>query len=322
MFQQILILLGGLILILLGANWLVDGSSSIAKKAGVSEFVIGLTIVGIGTSMPELVVSCTGAFQGNADIAIGNIIGSNIFNAMLILGITALICPLIITKTNRRVDMPLNLLVTLFLVGMGLKKTIFGVGEDTLTRIDGAIMLVVFAIYLYFSFRNGKTEGDEEEESEVKLYKTPIAIVMVLCGLGALVLGGQYFVNASVELAHIFNVPDKFIAITILAGGTSLPELATCVVAAAKKRSQLALGNIIGSNISNILLILGAASLICPLSFAHITVIDIAAVIASALFLVVCGLCFRKRAKLGIPEGIVMLLMYVTYMFFLVRSIM
>ena len=322
MFQQILILLGGLILILLGANWLVDGSSSIAKKAGVSEFVIGLTIVGIGTSMPELVVSCTGAFQGNADIAIGNIIGSNIFNAMLILGITALICPLIITKTNRRVDMPLNLLVTLFLVGMGLKKTIFGVGEDTLTRIDGAIMLVVFAIYLYFSFRNGKTEGDEEEESEVKLYKTPIAIVMVLCGLGALVLGGQYFVNASVELAHIFNVPDKFIAITILAGGTSLPELATCVVAAAKKRSQLALGNIIGSNISNILLILGAASVICPLSFAHITVIDIAAVIASALFLVVCGLCFRKRAKLGIPEGIVMLLMYATYMFFLVRSIM
>ena len=322
MFQQILILLGGLILILLGANWLVDGSSSIAKKAGVSEFVIGLTIVGIGTSMPELVVSCTGAFQGNADIAIGNIIGSNIFNAMLILGITALICPLIITKTNRRVDMPLNLLVTLFLVGMGLKKTIFGVGEDTLTRIDGAIMLVVFAIYLYFSFRNGKTEGDEEEESEVKLYKTPIAIVMVLCGLGALVLGGQYFVNASVELAHIFNVPDKFIAITILAGGTSLPELATCVVAAAKKRSQLALGNIIGSNISNILLILGAASLICPLSFANITVVDIAAVIASALFLVVCGLCFRKRAKLGIPEGIVMLLMYVTYMFFLVRSIM
>ena len=323
MFQQILILLGGLILILLGANWLVDGSSSIAKKAGVSEFVIGLTIVGIGTSMPELVVSCTGAFQGNADIAIGNIIGSNIFNAMLILGITALICPLIITKTNRRVDMPLNLLVTLFLIGMGFKHTIFGVGEDSLTRIDGAIMLIVFAIYLYFSFRNGKAEGEaEEEESEVKLYKTPIAIVMVLCGLGALVLGGQYFVNASVELAHIFNVPDKFIAITILAGGTSLPELATCIVAAAKKRSQLALGNIIGSNISNILLILGAASLICPLSFAHITVIDITAVIASALFLVVCGLCFRKRAKLGIPEGIVMLLMYATYMFFLVRSIM
>ncbi len=323
MFQQILILLGGLILILLGANWLVDGASSIAKKAGVSEFVIGLTIVGIGTSMPELVVSCTGAFQGNADIAIGNIIGSNIFNAMLILGVTALICPLIITKTNRRVDMPLNLLVTLFLVGMGLKHTIFGVGEDSLTRIDGAIMLVVFAIYLYFSFRNGKSgEDSEEEESEVKLYKTPIAIVMVLCGLGALVLGGQYFVNAAVELAHIFNVPDKFIAITILAGGTSLPELATCIVAAAKKRSQLALGNIIGSNISNILLILGAASLICPLSFANITVVDIAAVIASALFLVVCGLCFRKRAKLGIPEGIVMLLMYAIYMFFLVKSIM
>lgn len=321
MFEQILILIGGLILILLGANWLVDGASSIAKKAGVSEFVIGLTIVGIGTSMPELVVSCTGAFQGNADIAIGNIIGSNIFNAMLILGVTALICPLIITKTNRNVDMPLNLLVTLFLVCMGMKHELFGVGSDQLTRIDGLIMLAVFALYLYFSFKTGASSGDEEE-SGVKLYKTPVALVMILFGLGTLVGGGQLFVNSAVELAKIFNVPDKFIAITILAGGTSLPELATCIVAAMKKRSQLALGNILGSNISNILLILGAAAVIHPLSFANVTFIDIAAVIVSALFLVLCGLCLRKRAKLGIPEGIVMLLMYVVYMFFLTLSVL
>ena len=192
MFEQILILIGGLAHILLGANWLVDGSSSIAKKAGVSEFVIGLTIVGIGTSMPELVVSCTGAFQGNADIAIGNIIGSNIFNVMLILGVTALICPLIITKTNRLVDMPLNL-----------------------TRIDGIIMLAIFALYLYFSFKKG-SGAEEEEENGVKLYKTPVALVMILFGLGALVGGGQLFVNSAVELAKIFGVPDKFIAITIL----------------------------------------------------------------------------------------------------------
>ncbi len=319
MLNQILILLGGLIIILLGANWLVDGASSIAKKAGVSEFVIGLTIVGIGTSMPELVVSCTGAFQGNADIAIGNIIGSNIFNAMLILGVTALICPLTITKSNRRIDMPLNLLVTGLLICMGLTHTIFGFGSDELTRIDGAAMLVIFALYLYFSFRNGS--GSEEEEGDVKLYKTPVALVMVLFGLGALVGGGQLFVNSAVEIAHLCNVPDKFIAITILAGGTSLPELATCVVAAMKKRSQLALGNILGSNISNILLILGASSLIHPLSFANVTLIDIAAVTASALFLVLCGLCFRKRAKLGIPEGIIMLLMYAAYMFLLISRL-
>ncbi len=321
MFEQILILLGGLILILLGANWLVDGASSVAKKAGVSEFVIGLTIVGIGTSMPELVVSCTGAIQGNADIAIGNIIGSNIFNAMLILGVTALICPLIITKSNRNMDMPLNLLVTLLLIGMGLTHTLFGFGEDRLTRIDGIIMLAIFALYLYFSFKKG-SGGDDEEESEVKLYKTPVALVMILFGLGALVGGGQMFVNSAVELAKIFGVPDKFIAITILAGGTSLPELATCIVAATKKRSQLALGNILGSNISNILLILGTASVITPLSFANVTLLDIAAVVASALFLVICGLCFRKRAKLGIPEGIVLLLMYAAYMFFLIKSVL
>ena len=321
MFTQILILLGGLILILLGANWLVDGSSSIAKKAGVSEFVIGLTIVGIGTSMPELVVSCTGALQGNSDIAIGNIVGSNIFNVMLILGVTALICPLIITKNNRNVDMPLNLAVTIFLVCMGLKHTIFGISTDELTRIDGIVMLIVFALYLYFSFKKG-SGNEKEEESEVKLYKTPIALVMILFGLGALIGGGQLFVNSAVELAHIFGVPEKFIAITILAGGTSLPELATCIVAATKNRSQLALGNILGSNISNILLILGAASVIHPLSFANVTIIDIAAVLLSALFLVLCGLIFRKRANLGIPEGIVLLLMYGAYMFFLVKSVL
>ena len=321
MLEQILILLGGLILILMGANWLVDGASSIAKRSGVSEFVIGLTIVGIGTSMPELVVSCTGAFQGNADIAIGNIIGSNIFNVMLILGVTALICPLLITKSNRNVDMPLNLLVTILLICMGLTHTLFGFGEDKLTRIDGAVMLVIFALYLYFSFKKGSGE-DGEDESGVKLYKTPVALVMILFGLGALVGGGQLFVNSAVELAKIFGVPDKFIAITILAGGTSLPELATCIVAAMKKRSQLALGNILGSNISNILLILGAASVITPLSFANVTTLDIAAVVASALFLVVCGLCFRKRGRLGIPEGIVLLLMYAAYMFFLIKSVL
>ncbi len=308
-------------IILLGANWLVDGASSIAKKAGVSEFVIGLTIVGIGTSMPELVVSCTGAFQGNADIAIGNIIGSNIFNVMLILGVTALICPLTITKNNRRIDMPLNLLVTLLLLCAGFKRTLFGFGTDELSRLDGAVMLVIFAFYLYLSFRNGSGDEDDEEAG-VKLYKTPVALVMVLFGLGALVGGGQLFVNSAVEIAHLCNVPDKFIAITILAGGTSLPELATCVVAATKKRSQLALGNIIGSNISNILLILGAASLITPLSFANVSSIDIAAVIASAAFLVLCGLCFRKRAKLGVPEGVIMLLMYAAYMFFLIESVL
>lgn len=320
MLIQLLILAGGLALILLGANWLVDGASSIAKKAGVSEFVIGLTIVGIGTSMPELVVSCTGALQGSSDIAIGNVIGSNIFNVMLILGITALICPVTITKTNRNLDMPLNLAVTAALVLLGMKRSIFGLGNDSLSRVEGILMLAVFALYLYLSFKKGKVT-EEEEETEVKLYKTPVAVVMIIFGLVALVGGGQLFVNSAVELAKMFNVSEKFIAITILAGGTSLPELATCVVAAAKKRSQLALGNILGSNISNILLILGASATITPLSFGNISVIDITAVLGSAAFLVFCGLCFRKRARLGVPEGIILLLMEVVYMTMLIRSV-
>ena len=321
MLIQLLILAGGLALILLGANWLVDGASSIAKKAGVSEFVIGLTIVGIGTSMPELVVSCTGALQGSSDIAIGNVIGSNIFNVLLILGVTALICPVTITKTNRNLDMPLNLAVTAALVLLGMKHSIFGLGNDSLSRVEGILMLAIFALYLYLSFKKGKVTEEEEEETEVKLYKTPVAVVMIIFGLVALVGGGQLFVNSAVELAKMFNVSEKFIAITILAGGTSLPELATCVVAAAKKRSQLALGNILGSNISNILLILGASATITPLSFGNISVIDITAVLGSAAFLVFCGLCFRKRARLGVPEGIVLLLMEVVYMTMLIRSV-
>lgn len=315
---QILLLLLGLILILLGANWLVDGSSSIAKKAGVSEFIIGLTIVGIGTSMPELVVSCTGAFQGNADIAIGNIIGSNIFNTFLILGVTACICPMVITSGNRKRDLPLHLLVTLLLIGFGMKKTIFGFGANEVSRIDGIIMLVLFAVYLYLSFKNDNTEG--EDSSTTKEYKTAVAIVMIIIGFAALIGGGQLFVNSAVNLAKSWGVSDKFIAITILAGGTSLPELATCIVAAKKSKAQLALGNIIGSNIANILLILGACAVIHPLSFQNITVIDISAVIVAAAFLLACALIFRKRSKIGLPEGIILLLMEATYMFLLIKT--
>lgn len=315
---QILLLLLGLILILLGANWLVDGSSSIAKKAGVSEFIIGLTIVGIGTSMPELVVSCTGAFQGNADIAIGNVIGSNIFNTFLILGVTACICPIVITSGNRKRDLPLHLLVTLLLIGFGMKKTIFGFGSNEVSRIDGIIMLVLFAVYLYLSFKNDNTEG--EDASTTKEYKTAVAIVMIIIGFAALIGGGQLFVNSAVNLAKSWGVSDKFIAITILAGGTSLPELATCIVAAKKSKAQLALGNIIGSNIANILLILGACAVIHPLSFQNITVIDISAVIVAAAFLLACALIFRKRSKIGLPEGIILLLMEATYMFLLIKT--
>lgn len=320
MIIELLLLIGGLVAILLGANWLVDGSSSIARKAGVSEFIIGLTIVGIGTSMPEFVVSCTGAFKGNADIAIGNVIGSNIFNTLIILGITALLCPITITRSNKMRDIPLNFIVALLLVLLGMKNTIFGLGSNTISRIEGIIMLVLFAAYLYISFKNDKAEDTQENKG--KEYKTPIAIVMILFGLLALIFGGQLFVDSATSLAKSWGISDKFIAITILAGGTSLPELATCIVAARKSRAQLALGNVLGSNISNILMILGASSVIHPLSFGNINIVDVCALLVSGLFLILCGFVFKKRNRLHWQEGVILLLIEAVYMFFLVKSIL
>lgn len=319
MIIQILILLVGLLLILFGANWLVDGSSSIAKRFGISEFVIGLTIVGIGTSAPEMVVSFLSSFQGKADMAIGNIVGSNIFNTMLILGITAVIRPLTITKSNLRRDIPLNIFVTILLIALGMNFTLFGAGKDQLCRIDGVILLAVFAWYLWTSFKSD--QGDSEEDGEgIKEYKTGISILLIISGLAGLIIGGRLFVNSATELAKMFGVSDKFIAITVMAAGTSMPELATCVVAALKGRGQLALGNVLGSNISNILLILGGAALINPLSFEGMTYVDLGALLLSSVFILASAYMFRKK-QLDRFEGTVLLLMEVGYMWYLIANL-
>lgn len=318
MVAQIFILIAGLLLILFGANWLVDGSSSIAKRFGISEFVIGLTIVGIGTSTPEMVVSFLSSFQGKADMAIGNIVGSNIFNTMLILGTTALIVPLTITRSNLKKDIPLNIFVTVMLILLGMNFTIFGQGQNQLSRIDGLILLSIFAWYLWSSFRSDS--ADEEDGEGIREYPVAMSVVLVIAGLASLIIGGRLFVNSATELAKMFGVSDKFIAITVMAAGTSMPELATCVVAALKGRGQLALGNILGSNISNILLILGGASLIRPLSFSDMTYIDLGAVFLSAVFILASAWLFRKR-QLDRFEGAVLLLMEAGYMWYLISNI-
>lgn len=317
MFLQILILIAGLLLILFGANYLVDGSSSIAKKFGLSEFIIGLTIVGIGTSTPEMVVSFLSSFQGKADMAIGNIVGSNIFNTMLILGITALISPLMITKSNLRKDIPLNIIVTVLLIVLGMNQTLFGFGENQLSRLDGAILLAVFAWYIWSSF---KSDSADEEDSQTKEYSVLISIILILGGLAGLIIGGKLFVNSATELAKMFGVSDKFIAITVMAAGTSMPELATCVVAALKGRGQLALGNVLGSNISNILLILGGAALINPLSFSGMTAFDLGAVLVSAIFILASAYLFKKK-QLDRFEGTILILMEVAYMWYLIANL-
>lgn len=319
MALQILILVGGLALILFGANWLVDGSSSIAKKFGLSEFVIGLTIVGIGTSTPEMVVSFMSAFQGKADMAIGNIVGSNIFNVLMILGVTALVSPLAITKTNLRRDIPLNILVTVLLIVLGMNFTIFGKGNDQLCRIDGLILLAIFAWYLWKSFKSDN--GDTREEGEgIKTYKTWTSVILIIAGLAGLVIGGRLFVDSATQLAKMFGVSDKFIAITIMAAGTSMPELATCVVAALKGRGQLALGNVLGSNISNILLILGGAAVISPLSFGSMTYVDLGVVLVAAVLIFLSAYCFKKK-ELDRIEASIFIILEICYMWYLIAHL-
>ncbi len=312
---QFLILIAGLLLILLGANWLVDGSSSIAKKTGLSEFVIGLTIVGIGTSTPEMVVSFISSFQGKADMAIGNIVGSNIFNTLVILGVTAMICPLAITKESRKRDLPVNILATALLIGLGMKYSIFGLGTDTLTRIDGLIMLGILVWYFRSLLKKPSQESANTSESDdsIKEFSTGKSILFIMAGLGCLIYGGSLFVGAAEKIAVFFGMSQKFIAITVMAAGTSLPELATCVVAALKGRSQLALGNVLGSNIFNILLILGGSSLIHPLSFGNMTAVDLGTVMVSALFLLTSVYTF-KRNKLDKVEGLLLLAIEAGYM--------
>ena len=318
MVLQTAILIAGLVLILFGANYLVDGSSSIARRFGLSEFVIGLTIVGIGTSTPEMVVSFLSAFQGKADMAIGNIVGSNIFNTMLILGVTALICPLTITRNAIRRDIPLNIIVTMLLIVLGLNATLFGIGEgDVLSRVDGAILLAIFAWYMWSSFKN---DSVDDESEDIKSYSLGLSVLLIIGGLAALVIGGRLFVNAATEIARLFGVSDKFIAITVMAAGTSMPELATSVVAAIKGRGQLALGNVVGSNISNILLILGGSALIHPLSFGGMTTVDLAVCLGCTLFILLSAATF-KRKQLDKIEGAILVLGMAAYMWYLIANL-
>ncbi len=318
MWLSCLLLLVGLALVVFGADYLVDGASGIARRFGLSEFVIGLTIVGMGTSAPEMVVSFIGAAQGNADIAIGNVVGSNIFNTLLILGITALILPMNITATNKKRDIPVNILITVLLVLLGMEYTFFGMGTDGLNRVDGAILTGLFIAYMWFCFR--QKEGAEESTSPQQERSLWLCLLMIVGGLAGLVFGGRLFVNSATDIAKGLGVSDKFIAITILAGGTSMPELATCVAAAIKKKGQLALGNIIGSNVFNILLILGGSALIRPLSFQNLGLIDLGALLVSAVALFTS--CYMgKRNKLDRLDGVLFLLIWAAYMAYLIINL-
>ena len=314
---EILSLIAGLALVLIGAEALIDGASGLARRWGVSEFVIGLTVVALGTSAPEMVVSFISAFEHNSDMAVGNIIGSNIFNTALILGLSAIIAPVAITRGNLRRDIPVNIGITALLILLGLKHRVFGIGMDGLSRWEGLLFLALFLWYMISSFihdRENRSGEDAEAASKpMNLFK---AILYLLAGLAALVFGGRLFVDHAQVIARMAGLSDKFIAITVLAAGTSLPELATSCIAAAKGKGQLALGNILGSNTSNILLILGGSAVISPLGMGNINLVDYAAVFACALSLVLfVWTGFKNRIDRW--EGVLLVLIQVAYFVYL-----
>lgn len=317
MILDIGLILLGLVMILVGSDWLVEGASGIARKYGISEFIIGMTIVGIGTSMPELVSSVISAIGGHGDMALGNVTGSNICNILLILGVTALISPIRYTKSNIRKDIPFAIAVSLFLLlilynGFGM---IGEMGVPGISRMDARYLLLIFVIFMIDSFKSAKN-GSEEEQEEAKPMPMGKALAYIAVGLAGLIFGGQFFVDHTVSIAERFHVSEAFISITLMAVGTSLPELATCVVAATKGKNQLALGNVIGSNIFNIALIIGTSAAISPFEIQSISTVDMAMVIVAILMLWMAALTFKKR-MLDRVEGAIFILVYIAYMIYL-----
>ena len=313
--MEYIILIISLVGIVLGADFLVAGAVSIARKFKVSDFVIGAAIVGVGTSMPELVVSFIGALKGNADVAIGNVVGSNIFNVLGILGVTALFFPIAINKENMKFEIPLCIGVSIIL--MLFAFNFFNGTTACIGRLDGLALLAMFAMFMWYSFYRDKKSASNEDTSTTTEDNTPlwIAIVKVLGGLAVLITSCDFFVDNAVQVAKSFGVSDAIISLTLIACGTSLPELAASVAAAIKKNTQLALGNIIGSNIFNITLILGVSSQVMPLTSAGITYVDYLVMIAAATL----TLLFGFKGKIGRLGGVFMFICFIIYNIYLIN---
>lgn len=316
--MEYIILLIALVAIIWSADTLVAGAVDIARRYHVSDFVIGAVIVGIGTSCPELFVSSLGAFNGQVDVAIGNIVGSNIFNVFFILGLTALVMPVVAPRENRRFELPYCIGVSVVLTLLAFN--FFNGTAPLIGRVDGLVLLALFAAYMYISFRRDRKKSiSQSEESALQVPKTKLwlAIVKVVGGLAALVTSCHYFVDAAISIAREWGVSEAFISITLIAAGTSLPELAASIAAAFKKNTQLALGNIIGSNIFNITFILGVCSQISPLTGGGITFVDYMVMIVAS----VMPLVLVYKGHLNRIAGAVMFAMFVAYNAYLIYNI-
>ena len=303
-----------LVAIIFSADWLVAGAVTIAKRFKISDFVIGAVIVGVGTSFPELVVSTIGAAEGNPDIAIGNVVGSNIFNVFGILGLTAMIMPVAVSRGNKRFDLPLCIGVSI--LALLLVFNFFAGGTAGISRIDGLILLAIFAFFMFNSLRGDKKSKEVVSDEVISNKQLTLGIGKVVLGLAVLIISSRFFLNNAILIAKAWGVNDAFIAITLVACGTSLPELAASLVAAAKKNTQLALGNVIGSNIFNLTLILGTASQITPLRSSGITAVDYAVMIFAAIVPLVLGF----KGKLNRWAGVTMFVCFIAYNYYLIAN--
>lgn len=310
--MNILYLIIGLILIILGANGLTDGAASIAKKLKVSSLVIGLTIVGFGTSTPELSVSISSALKGSADIAIGNIVGSNIFNTLFIVGCTAMVAPIVITRNTIRREIPLCILASVVLLICTNDVFLDHAPMNVISSTDGLILLCFFILFMGYSIAISKNTNEKATETEIKVLPLWKSITFIIVGLAALIFGGQLFVNGAIGIARGMGISEAVIGVTIVAVGTSLPELATSVVAAMKKNPEIAIGNIIGSNLFNIFFILGCSATITPLFPKGISNFDFLWLVASSILLWFFGLFFGKRIIMRF-EGMILLLAWIAY---------
>ena len=318
--MDILLLIVGLGLILAGANFLTDGAAAVALRFRVPEFVVGLTIVAVGTSTPELVVSVLSAIAKNSGMAIGNVVGSNLFNVFVILGVCALIAPLALTRQNIRRDIPFGMVASLILLLFAFDRFFRPHAADTIGRLDGIVMLILYIGLLVYTVREARKEIREEpaEKTPVKQKSMWIVVPMIVGGLAALVGGGELFLRSATHIARTLGISESVIAITLVAGGTSLPELASSIVSLLKGKAELALGNVIGSNIANILLILGISSTIHPLSMGGITTLDLVMVVLSSLLLFITAFTFRRKT-IDRWEGGLFLAIYAAYIWYLIK---
>jgi len=316
MFLALFLLLVGFGVLIKGADFLVNGASSVAKKFNVSSLAIGLTVVALGTSTPELIVSLYSAFEGRSDASFGNVIGSNNFNLLFILGVAGLIYPLTVQRSTVKYEVPLSLLAALVLYVLVNDQIVLGTEVNMLSRWDSAILILFFGFFMMYIYRTMKKVSDYEE-APIKMYTTPLATGMIILGLAMLVGGGTLVVDNAVAIAEYYGLSQRLIGLTILAAGTSLPELATSAVAAYRKNTDIAIGNVIGSNIFNIFFILGITGAIHPIAYNSAMNFDMEVLGATTILLIVFMFTINQR-KLDRWEAFILLAGYIAYTVYLV----